>query len=120
MSISLLCITDRHAVSAVFDSRLDRPGFSQLKKEIRRGKSQKCKSQGWRGGSAFGWQTAGLSSGILLEIGSSLVVDRHQKWTKSRIVARQGGFFFGFAEQKPNVLGGKCSWGSRWLRIFGF
>jgi len=65
-------------------------------------------------------QATGLSLGILLEIGSSFVVDRHQKWTKSRIVARKGGFFFGFAEQKPYVLGGKCSWGSRRLRLFGF
>jgi len=35
--------------------------FSKFKKEIRRGRSKKCKSQGWRGGSAFGWQTAGLA-----------------------------------------------------------
>jgi len=55
--------------------------FSQPKKEIRRGKIQKiCKSQGWRGGSAFGWQTAGLCfSGVFLKIGSSLVVQGHQQ-----------------------------------------
>jgi hypothetical protein len=42
-------------------------------------------------------------------------VKTHQKWTKSRIVARKGGFFFGFAEQKPNVLGGRSFWRSLWL-----
>jgi hypothetical protein len=34
--------------------------FSQLKKKFGGGKSKKCKSQGWWGGAAFGWQTAGL------------------------------------------------------------
>ena len=35
----------------------------------------------------------------------------HQKWIKSEIVARKGGFFFGFAEQKPDVFrGGETFW----------
>jgi hypothetical protein len=56
-----------------------------------------------------------------LEVGSSLVVDRHQKETFSEIVALSGGFFFGFAEQKPDVFRGvSYSWGSRRLRLFGF
>jgi len=95
--------------------------FSQLKKEILRGKIQKiCKSQGWRGGSVFGWQTAGFSSTLRTKIGSSEIVERYQNGTKLEIVARKGGFFFGGTECRPYVPGGKCSWGSRWLRLFGF
>jgi hypothetical protein len=62
----------------------------------------------------------GAYSGILLEIGSSLVVDRHHIATFCSNVARKGGFFFGGTKCRPYVLGGECSWGSRWLRLFGF
>ncbi|HMS32124.1 MAG TPA: hypothetical protein PKA29_02495 [Candidatus Saccharibacteria bacterium] len=41
-----------------------------------------------------------------------------QNCTKLEIVARKGGFFFGFAEQKPDVFRGrKRAWGSRRLRL---
>ena len=41
-----------------------------------------------------------------------------QNCTKLEIVARMGGFFFGFAEQKPDVFRGrKRVWGSRRLRL---
>ena len=52
-------------------------------------------------------QASGLSLRILLEIGSSFVVKIHQIGTKVEIVAREGGFFYGFAEQNPAAfLGG--------------
>ena len=47
-------------------------------------------------------QASGLSLRILLKISSSLVVKIHQIGTKVEIVAREGGFFYGFAEQNPN------------------
>jgi hypothetical protein len=57
----------------------------------------------------------------LLEIGSSFVVKMSQNCTELEIVAREGGFFFGFAEQIPNVFRGrKGVLGSRWLRLLGF
>ena len=40
--------------------------FSHIKKKFGGGKSKNCKSQGWRVGSVFGWQTAGLVSQIVL------------------------------------------------------
>jgi hypothetical protein len=36
--------------------------------------SKTIKIQGWRGGSAFGWQTAELGLGVFLEVSSNLVV----------------------------------------------
>ncbi len=36
----------------------------------------------------------------------------HQIGTNTEIVARTGGFFFGFAEQSPDVLGGRSSLGT--------
>ena len=52
-------------------------------------------------------QASGLSLRILLKISSSLVVKIHQIGTKVEIVAREGGFFYGFAEQNPAAfLGG--------------
>ena len=66
-------------------------------------------------------QASGLSLGILLEIGSSFVIERCQKETFLEIVAREGGFFFGCAERRPRIFQrGRNFWGSRWLRLFGF
>ena len=63
----------------------------------------------------------GLASNIFLEMGSSFVVKLHQNLTKVGIVAHSGDFFFGFAEQKPNVFrGGRNFWGSQRLRFFVF
>ena len=60
-------------------------------------------------------------SAIFFKIGSSEVVKLHQIETKVGIVAHWGDFFFGFAEQKPDVFrGGRNFWGSRWLHLFGF
>jgi hypothetical protein len=54
-------------------------------------------------------------------MGSSFVVKMSQDCTKLEIVARKGGFFFGFAEQIPNVFRGvSYIWGSRRLRLLGF
>jgi hypothetical protein len=58
---------------------------------------------------------------VSLKMGSSLVVQGHQSRTKIGIAAHERRFFFGFAEQKPDVFrGGRNFWGSRWLRLFGF
>ena len=65
-------------------------------------------------------QAAGLGSALRAKIGSSESVKTYHKRTFLEIVARKGGFFFGCAERKPNVLGGRNSLGSRWLRLFGF
>jgi len=43
-------------------SRPDRPDFFLKQKRSSAGEiSKNSKNQGWRGGSAFGWQTAGLA-----------------------------------------------------------
>ena len=57
---------------------------------------------------------------IFLKIGSSGVVKLYQKWIFFRNWALVRPFFFGFAKQKPNVLGGRNILGSRWLRLFWF
>jgi len=57
---------------------------------------------------------------IFLKIGSSESVKTYHKRTFLEIVARLGGFIFGCAERKPNVLGGRNSLSSRWLRLFDF
>ena len=58
-------------------------------------------------------------SAFFLKIGSSLVVQGHQTRNKIELVALLGGFFFGFAEQKPRIFrGGRNFWGSRRLRLF--
>ena len=95
------------AVSALQRSRPDRPGFSQLqKKKFGGGNLKTIKIQGWRGGSAFGWQTAGLVSQVVLffplhicsyllvfvKIGSSVSVEMLQNTTFYAEVARKGGF----------------------------
>jgi hypothetical protein len=47
-------------------SRPDRPDFFLIqKRNFGGGNIKKYKNQGWRGGSAFGWQTAGLVSQII-------------------------------------------------------
>ena len=56
-------------------------------------------------------QAAGLVqfsfSAFYHKIGSSLVVEVRQKWTFCGNVALSDGFFFGFAQQNPDVfLGG--------------
>ena len=52
-------------------------------------------------------QAAGLSLRASLETGSRQIVKLHQIDRGTGIVARQGGFFIGFAKQKPKVfLGG--------------
>jgi hypothetical protein len=54
-------------------------------------------------------------------MGSSAVVKLHQKATFSELVAREGGFFSGRAQRRPDVFRGeKRTLGSRWLRLFGF
>ena len=59
-------------------------------------------------------------SAFFLKIGSSGVVKLYQKRTFREIAARKRRFFFGYAEHKPNALGGRNSLGSRRLRLFGF
>ena len=54
------------------------------------------------------------------KIGSSGVVKLYQNRTFRGIVARMGDFFLRFAEQNPDVLGGRELSGSRWLHFFGF
>ena len=77
---------------------------------------------GFSGGARFGFAKTGGGAWLALraKIGSSVGVKLYQKCTFSEIVAREGGFFFGCAERRPNVLGGRNSLGSRWLRLFGF
>ena len=65
-------------------------------------------------------QAAGLNSALRAKIGSSESVKTYQKRTFLEIVARKGGFFFGGTQCRPNVIGGRKSLGSRWLRLFGF
>ena len=79
--------------------------FSQLKKKFGGGKSQKnCKSQGWRGGSAFGWQTAGLKLRFGLKIGSSKIVKTSHFREKIQIFARMGDFFIVLGwDSKPGM-----------------
>ena len=62
----------------------------------------------------------GLGSALRAKIGSSVGVKLYQKRTFREIAARKRRFFFGCAERKPNVLGGRNSLGSRRLRLFGF
>ena len=58
-------------------------------------------------------------SAFFLKIGSSGVVKFHQERTFPEIWAHLRSFFFGFAEQKPNVFRGeKRILGSRRLRLF--
>ena len=45
---------------------------------------------------AYSRRRQGWALAILLEIGSSFVVHSHQIGTKTEIVAREGGFFYGF------------------------
>ena len=50
---------------------------------------------------------AGASLALRAKIGSSFGIQSHQIGTKTEIVAREGGFFFGRAERRPDVfLGG--------------
>ncbi len=73
--------TDHHAVSAVFGSRPDRPGFSQLKKINSAGgnpKNTKVRAGG-AGQPLAGKRRGLLRSAVFLKMGSSLVVQGHQE-----------------------------------------
>ncbi len=98
--------------------------FYKQRRKIRRGKSQKMQRTVFSGGAQRVQAPArrrGCNLAIFLKIGSSLVVHRHQIATFCGIIAHAGDFFFGFAEQNPDVFRGEsCVWGSRWLRLFGF
>ena len=55
----------------------------------------------------------------MLEIGSSFVVKMSQNCTRTEIVARKGGFFFGRAKRRPDVFRGEMgNWVRREPRFF--
>ena len=47
------------------------------------------------------------------KMGSSGFVKSHHESIFSEIVAREGGFFFGCAERKPDVFRGEMGFGAR-------
>ena len=116
------CAAPSNAASAIYGRRTTRKHPFQLQKKFRRGESKNAK--GFSGGVQRAHLPArrrGLASSIFLEMGSSFVVKLHQNLTKVGIVAHSGDFFFGFAEQNPDVFrGGRNFWGSLRLRLFVF
>ena len=66
-------------------------------------------------GRSVGLPTLGGGACLALraKMGSSGFVKSHQESIFSEIVAREGGFFFGCAERKPDVFRGEMGIGAR-------
>ena len=105
------------------DSAPPEKTFSTKKEKIGGGNLKNAKEFFWRDERAFHHAGGGaeLDLAVSLKIGSNFVVERHSDNYWKPNCRAKGGFFFGFAEQKPDVFRGRVQiWGSRRLRLFGF